>query len=89
MLGTLKAALDVRQVKLDPGSISAEVEGSHELREGLPVLTQVHVHYRLEIPAGTREAVDRALAKHQARCPTAETLKGAVAVRWTVDIVER
>jgi len=88
MLGTLKAALDVRQVKLEPGAISAEVEGRHELRDGLPVLAEVHVHYRLRIPPRSRETVERALARHQDRCPTAATLKGAVAVRWTAEIVE-
>jgi organic hydroperoxide reductase OsmC/OhrA len=48
----------------------------------------VEVRYKLRIPAGTRETVDRALAKHQAKCPTAATLRGAVEVRWTADVVE-
>jgi len=86
MLGTLNGALEVRQVMLPAGAIMAEVAGAHEIRDGLPVLTEVHVHYRLRIPAGTRETVDRALARHQDKCPTAATLKGAVAVRWTADI---
>jgi len=89
MIGTLKAALDVRQVGLENDAIAAEVEGRHELRDGLPVLAEVHVHYRLRIPAGTRGAVERALARHQEKCPTAATLRGAVAVRWTAEIVER
>ena len=88
MLGTLKAALDVRQVKLPPADLSAEVEGVHEVRNGLPVLTAILVYYRLRIPAGTRETVDRALAKHQEKCPTAGTLHGAVAVSWTAEIDE-
>lgn len=88
MLGTLKAALDVRQVKLPNDAIAADAEGFHELREGMPVLTEIHVHYRLRIPSGTRETVDRALARHQEKCPTAVTLKNAVAVRWTAEIAE-
>ena len=55
-------------------------------REGLPVLTEVRVHYHLRIPPGTREAVDRALARHQDKCPTAATLQGAVRVSWTAAI---
>lgn len=88
MLGTLNGALEVRQVKLDGEAIGCEVEGVNVVRDGLPVLAEIHVHYRLRIPAGTRETVERALAKHQDRCPTAATLRGAVAVRWTAEIEE-
>ncbi len=88
MLGTLKAALDVRQVKLPNDAIAAEAEGLHEVREGMPVLTEIVVHYRLRIPSGTRETVDRALARHQEKCPTAATLRNAVSVRWTAEIEE-
>ncbi|HET7040137.1 MAG TPA: hypothetical protein VFH97_09620 [Gemmatimonadales bacterium] len=88
MLGTLNGALEVRGVTLPPESIAAEARGINEMREKLPVLTAVEVHYRLRIPAGTREVVDRALASHQSKCPTAASLAGAVAVRWTADIQE-
>jgi uncharacterized OsmC-like protein len=88
MLGTLNGALEVRQVKLSPDAIAAEVEGVNEVRDGLPVLTAIRIHYRLRIPAGTRETVDRALARHQEKCPTAATLAGAVAIDWTAEIEE-
>jgi len=88
MLGTLNGALEVRQVKLADDAIAAEVEGINELRDGLPVLTEIRIRYRLRIPAGTRATVDRALARHQDKCPTAVTLKGAVAIAWTADIEE-
>ena len=83
MLGTLNGALEVRQVKLEGDAIRAEVEGVNELRDGLPVLTAIRIRYRLRIPRGTRETVDRALAKHQDKCPTAAWMKGAVDVSWT------
>ena len=88
MLGTLNGALEVRQVKLSPDAIVAEVEGVNEVRDGLPVLTAIRIHYRMRIPAGTRETVDRALARHQEKCPTAATLAAAVAITWTADIEE-
>jgi organic hydroperoxide reductase OsmC/OhrA len=88
MLGTLIGALEVRQVKLPDGGATAEAEGVNELRDGLPVLTSVTVRYRLRIPAGARETVERALAKHQDKCPTAATLRGAVTVAWTAEIEE-
>jgi len=88
MLGTLNAALEVRQVKLSGEAIQTRVEGVNEIRDGLPVLSAIRVHYRLRIPAGTRETVDRALARHLEKCPTAASLKGAVEVTWTADIEE-
>jgi hypothetical protein len=88
MLGTLNGALEVRGVKLPPDAIAADVRGVNEVRDKLPVLTRVEIHYRLRIPPGTRETVDRALGSHQAKCPTAASLVGAVAVSWTADIQE-
>jgi uncharacterized OsmC-like protein len=88
MLGTLNGALEARQVFLEPGAIQAEVEGVNELVNGLPVLRQVRIHYRLRVPKDARERVDRALAKHQEKCPTAATLQECVAVSWTAEIEE-
>ena len=88
MLGTLNGALEARHVKLEAGAITAEVEGTNEVRDGLPILTAIEVRYRLRIPAGSRETVDRALARHQQKCPTAATLAPAVVVRWTAEIEE-
>ncbi len=88
MLGTLNGALEVRGVSLPPDSISAEARGVNDIRDGLPVLTRVEVRYKLRVPKNARETVDRALARHQDKCPTAATLRGAVEVRWTADVVE-
>jgi organic hydroperoxide reductase OsmC/OhrA len=88
MLGTLNGALEARQVKLPAEAMGCEAEGVNEIRDGLPVLTEIRLRYRLRIPAGTREVVQRALERHQSRCPTAASLTGAVAVSWTADIEE-
>ncbi|HKK27330.1 MAG TPA: OsmC family protein [Gemmatimonadota bacterium] len=88
MLGTLNGALEVREVVLDPEDMVAEVEGVNEVRDGLPVLTEIRIHYRLRIPSGSRERVERALERHQTKCPTARSLEGAVEVSWTADIEE-
>ena len=88
MLGTLVGALEARQVAIASEDLGVEVEGLNEVRDGLPVLTEVRVHYRMRIPAGTREKVDRALARHLERCPTASSLRGAVTVSWSAEIDE-
>lgn len=88
MLGTLNGALEAREINLAPQDIAAEVEGINEVRDGLPVLTKIVVRYTLRIPAGSREAVDRALARHASKCPTAASLAGAVVVEWEAEITE-
>ena len=88
MLGTLNGALEVRGVSLGSDDIRAEVRGINEIRDRLPVLTRIEVAYTLRIPAGSRETVERALSRHQDKCPSAATWKGAVDVSWTADIQE-
>ena len=88
MLGTLNGALEARAMKLAPEAISASGTGVNELVNGIVRLTSIRIHYRLTIPAGTREAVDRALSRHQEKCPTAVSLAAAIAISWTADITE-
>ena len=88
MLGTLNGGLEARGVKLSGDAIVADVVGENEVKDGLTVLTRITVHYRLRIPAGTRETVERLLSKHQDKCPTAASLRGAVEVTWTSQITE-
>ena len=89
MLGTLNGGLEARGVSLSGSDVWAEVTGFNEMKNGLPVLTRVCVHYFLNIPAGSRETVDRLLAKHQDKCPTAASLRGAVEIAWEATIVEK
>jgi organic hydroperoxide reductase OsmC/OhrA len=88
MLGTLNGGLEARGVKLTGDAIAADVVGDNEVQDGLPVLKRINVHYRLRIPHEARETVDRLLAKHQEKCPTAASLRGAVSVSWSADITE-
>ena len=68
-------------------AISATAEGINEMKDGLPVLTRIHIHYTLRLPPGAaRDKVDRALAGHVGKCPTARSLEGAVEVQWSADV---
>ena len=88
MLGTLNGVLEARGLKIAPDALTAEVEGINEIRDRLPVLTRIRIHYRIEIPTGARETVDRALERHRDKCPTAASLAGSVEVEWTADVRE-
>ncbi len=78
----------MRGVKLPGDAVRARVEGFNEMRDKIPILTKIHVHYTIEIPEGTREIVDKALERHVDKCPTAQSLKGAVEITWTAEIEE-
>jgi uncharacterized OsmC-like protein len=69
-------------------AIQATAYGYHDIRERIPVLVRIHVDYRLRTPPGSRDSVERALARHAARCPTAMSLQGAVAVTWSAEVRE-
>lgn len=89
MLGTLNGALEVRGITLSPDDIAATAHGVNELVDGIVRLTEIRVAYRLRVPAGSRDVVDRALSRHQEKCPTAVSLAAAVRISWTADIEER
>lgn len=88
MLGTLNGALEVRQVFLESDALQAEVEGVNQVVDGLPLLREVRIHYRIRVPKDARGRLDRALARHLEKCPTAASLKDAVMVSWTATIEE-
>ena len=88
MLGTLNGALEVRGLKLPASAIAATAEGLNELVDGIIRLTEIRVAYRLRIPGASRDLVDRALAKHQEKCPTAVSLASAIRISWTAEIDE-
>ncbi|MXW15994.1 MAG: hypothetical protein F4139_12210 [Gemmatimonadetes bacterium] len=68
-------------------AISVEAEGVNEVVDRMVVLTKIHAHYTIRLPGGApREKVDRALATHVAKCPTARSLEGAVEVTWSAEV---
>ncbi len=88
MLGTLNGALEARGISLPPGDIAATAAGVNELIDGIVRLTEIRVAYRLRVPAGARAVVDRALARHREKCPTAVSLGAAVRIGWTAEVEE-
>jgi len=70
-------------------AISVEAEGTNEVVDRIILLTKIHVHYTLRLPAGAdREKVDRSLDTHVSKCPTARSIKESVEVTWSADVVE-
>jgi uncharacterized OsmC-like protein len=69
-------------------NLIAEVEGDIEDVEGVLKITQIRIRYQLQIPAGMRDKLDRALATYAEKCPAYQSVKGCIAVEWKCDATE-
>ena len=56
--------------------------------DGVLRITSIRIHYRVKIPAGSREKVDRALATYAEKCPAYQSIKGCIDCTWDVDVTE-
>jgi organic hydroperoxide reductase OsmC/OhrA len=78
----------VRQLPLTRETLQADVEGDIEAVDDVLRITRIRVRYRLQIPAGTREKADRALATHATKCPAANSVRGCIDLDITAEIAE-
>lgn len=71
------------------GDISATAEGANEIVDRIVVLKRIDVRYTIRLPEGAdREKADRALATHVDKCPTAQSIRDAVEIAWTAEVVD-
>ena len=78
----------MREIPAPREKIAAAVEGDIEAVDNVLKITRIRVHYRLRIPAGTREKAERAVATHATKCPAANSVRGCIAIDITADITE-
>ena len=81
------AALDAREIA-SAENLIAEVEGDIEDVDGVLKITKIRMRYRLQIPTGTRDKLERALASYAEKCPAYQSVKGCIDVEWDCDAVE-
>lgn len=79
----------MRDIPATPETIRAAVEGDIEAVDKVLRITRIRVRYALLIPAGRREAAERAVAKHPAGCPAHNSIKGCIDVDIQADITEQ
>jgi organic hydroperoxide reductase OsmC/OhrA len=85
----LAGALASRQIPVDDGAVRAEVEGDVEAVDRVLRIARIRVRYTLRIPAGSREATERAVATHEQKCPAASSVRGCIPIQIDADITER
>jgi len=62
------------------------VEGDIEEVNGVLKISRVRLLYRFEVPAGTREKAERALAVYADMCPAYQSVKGCIECSWDAEI---
>ena len=74
---------------MTPETLTAAVEGDIEAVGKVLRITRIRVRYALAIPAGKREAAERAVAKHPAGCPAHNSVQGCIDMDIQADITEQ
>ena len=69
-------------------NLVAQVEGDIEDVGGVLRITKIRLHYRFQVPAGSREKVDRVLASYAERCPAYQSVKGCIECSWDAEVEE-
>ena len=69
-------------------NLVARVEGDIEDVGGVMRITKIRLHYRFQVPAGSREKVDRVLASYAEKCPAYQSVKGCIDCSWDANIEE-
>jgi len=87
MLGTFGGALEARQIDASGGRLTADVTGEVETDEGVLVIRRIHVAMRLAAPEDARATVDRVHGVYAMRCPLYRTLRDAIALSSSVELI--
>jgi len=84
----LAGAVEARQIPAGGDKIKATVEGDVGSLDRVLRITAIRVHYELKVPAGKREAAQRAVDTHEQKCPAATSVRGCIPITITADVVE-
>lgn len=86
-MGTFGGALEARKINASDGRLVAEVRGEVETEEGVLVIRRVHVKMLLKAPRESRDVIDRVFGVYSDRCPLYRTLKPAIAITSSYELV--
>jgi hypothetical protein len=88
LTGTLGGALDARGIPAGDGRLHADATGEVELEGRTLVLKRIFVRYRLQADPGVdRSVIDRVMGFHADHCPVARSLRGAIDIITSIDVI--
>ena len=56
--------------------------------DGVLKITRIRLRYRLNIPSGTRQKLERALETYADKCPAYQSVKGCIECTWDAQAQE-
>jgi uncharacterized OsmC-like protein len=87
LAGTLKRTLAARGITLTADDLEVRAEGVIAVRDGVPVLQAVEVHYTLTgVAPEDREKAERAHAVHDRACSVSRSLEAAIDIRTSLTL---
>jgi organic hydroperoxide reductase OsmC/OhrA len=87
MMGTFGGALEARQIDASNGKLTADVKGEVELEDGVLVIRRIHVAMRLVAPEEKRATIDRVHGIYAMNCPLYRTLRNAIKLTSSYELV--
>ena len=88
MMGTLATVLAGKKIPTYGDRYRADVEGDIEDVGGVLKIARIRVRYTLRVPPGKTGEAREALASYQETCPAAMSVKGAIAIEDSAEIIE-
>ncbi|MGH9494987.1 MAG: OsmC family protein, partial [Candidatus Sulfotelmatobacter sp.] len=80
-------ALEARRIDASDGTLTADVVGEVETEEGVLVIRRINVAMRLVAPESSRETLERTHAVYAMHCPLYRTLRKAIQLTSSFEIV--
>jgi uncharacterized OsmC-like protein len=78
----------VRCITHNTGRLVADVVGEVETEESVLVIRRIHVSMRLAAPPEARDTVERVHGIYAMRCPLYRTLRAAIELTSSYELVE-
>ena len=80
MMGTLAGVLASKKIQTPIDRYRAEVKGEIEDVGGVLKITQIHVHYFLEVQEAQEKDVKGAMEVYLTKCPGAQSVIGCIEI---------
>lgn len=84
----MSGALEARQIPTQTGQLHSVVEGDIEAVEKVMRITEIRVHYHLQLSADMRAAAERAFETHAPKCPAAVSVRDCIRIKLDIDYEE-
>lgn len=83
-MGTLAAVLANKRISASKNKYRAEVKGDIEIKDGLPKITRIYVHYFLKVENEQKKDAEDAFNVYLPMCPAAQSVIGCIEIHHEI-----